>query len=273
MDGLLLDTEDLYTLCINTLLEKYDRPILPWSIKASLMGRPFASASAIFHEWADLPVSATDFNIQCAALQRQNFPKAQPLPGVVALLHNLSQTAQREEQGAIESGRSLHKAPRKVHLALATSSTTENFRLKTAHLQDLFSAFDPGHRVLGDDERVKPGRGKPLPDIYLLALKIINATLPTGADPVTPKECLVFEDSVPGVEAARRAGMRVVWCPHPRLKQEFEGREKDILAGKMGEGGEDMSEAYQGDEDGWAEYIDSLVNFNYEKYGILIPPC
>jgi pseudouridine-5'-monophosphatase len=30
-------------------------------------------------------------------------------------------------------------------------------------------------------------------------------------------DCLVFEDSIQGVDAGRRAGMQVVWCPHPGL--------------------------------------------------------
>ncbi|MBE3049202.1 HAD-IA family hydrolase, partial [Candidatus Bathyarchaeota archaeon] len=34
--------------------------------------------------------------------------------------------------------------------------------------------------------------------------------LAPGEKAVTPAECLVFEDSVTGVEAGRRAGMRVV---------------------------------------------------------------
>ena len=40
MDGLLIDSEDLYTLSTNEVLAEYDRPELPWSIKAQLQGRP-----------------------------------------------------------------------------------------------------------------------------------------------------------------------------------------------------------------------------------------
>jgi pseudouridine 5'-phosphatase len=51
MDGLLLDTEDIYTLCVNLILEKYQRPKLPWTIKAKLQGRPGPAANALFTEW------------------------------------------------------------------------------------------------------------------------------------------------------------------------------------------------------------------------------
>lgn len=50
MDGLLLDTEDIYSLCINLILEKYQKPKLPWSIKAKLQGRPGPVANRIFHD-------------------------------------------------------------------------------------------------------------------------------------------------------------------------------------------------------------------------------
>lgn len=73
-----------------------------------------------------------------------------------------------------------------------------------------------------------------------------------------------------GVEAGRRVGMRVVWVPHPELAVEYEGREKEVLAGRM-----DMIEI--GDDwqlgeidDGWAESLPNLESFNYEKYGIHI---
>ncbi len=40
MDGLLLNSEDLYTVCTNEVLREYGKPDLPWSIKAQLQGRP-----------------------------------------------------------------------------------------------------------------------------------------------------------------------------------------------------------------------------------------
>ena len=44
-------------------------------------------------------------------------------------------------------------------------------------------------------------RGKPFPDLFLHAAACMGTA---------PRDCLVVEDSVPGVEAARAAGMRVV---------------------------------------------------------------
>ncbi|KAI2640884.1 HAD-like protein [Hypomontagnella submonticulosa] len=278
MDGLLLDTEDLYTLCINLILEKYGRTSLPWSIKARLQGRPGPEANALFHDWAKLPVSESDYLDELTALQRQHFPTAKPLPGVEKLLGDLGRTRWwdvKEQSGARHGfkGNSDGKQAQRVHIALATSSTSANFAVKTTNWVELFSVFESHRRVLGDDKRIQPGRGKPLPDIYLLALKTINDSLEEGEKPITPEECLVFEDSVPGVEAGRRAGMRVVWCPHPMLKKEYAGREKEILAGRMGEAGEVDTHQLGEIDDGWADYLPDLTNFPYEKYGIVVPPA
>ncbi|KAH8878773.1 hypothetical protein GQ53DRAFT_673521, partial [Thozetella sp. PMI_491] len=89
-------------------------------------------------------------------------------------------------------------------------------------------------RVLGDDPCVQDGRGKPAPDIYLFALETINSSPPDGVPKIEPKVCLVFEDSVPGVESGRRAGMRAVWVPHPGLAEEYNGKESEVLAGRTG---------------------------------------
>lgn len=40
MDGLLIDSEDLYTIVTNEVLHEYGKPDLPWHIKAQLQGRP-----------------------------------------------------------------------------------------------------------------------------------------------------------------------------------------------------------------------------------------
>ena len=44
-------------------------------------------------------------------------------------------------------------------------------------------------------------RQKPDPDLFLLAAEKLG---------ITPADCLVFEDSKAGIEAAKRAGMKVV---------------------------------------------------------------
>jgi len=266
MDGLLLDTEDIYTLCINIILEKYGKANLPWSLKARLQGRPGPEANALFHEWAKLPISEEEYMAQYSALQTKHFLDAKPLPGVEKLLANLGRTRWFEKSKAQGPGH-------RVHIALATSSNSTNFAVKTSNWTELFAVFPSHRRVLGDDPRVQPGRGKPMPDIYLVALKTINDSLPEGEKPIAPEECLVFEDSVPGVEAGRRAGMRVVWAPHPMLKKEYEGREKDILAGRMGEAGAVDLHQLGEHNDGWADYLPDLTNFPYEKYGIVVPPA
>ena len=43
-------------------------------------------------------------------------------------------------------------------------------------------------------------KGKPSPDIYLAVSKQLN---------IEPTKCLVFEDIIPGIMAAKSAGMRV----------------------------------------------------------------
>lgn len=271
MDGLLLDTEDIYTLCVNLVLQRYNKPPLPWSVKAKLQGRPGPQATEIFESWAQLPISRERYLEELSAFQREHFPTAKPLPGVPTLLANLDGSG-KAEGGSSSSSEEAPPAGRGVHMALATSSHRGNFDIKTAHLTELFSVFPPQRRVLGDDSRLPPGRGKPLPDIFLLALETINQSLQPGERAVRPEECLVFEDSVPGVEAARRAGMRVIWCPHPKLKEEYAGREDEVLAGRTGEAGQVEMHQLGEAGDGWAEYLPSLEAFPYEKYGIAIAP-
>ena len=128
-------------------------------------------------------------------------------------------------------------------------------------------------------------RKKPMPDVFLLALGRVNAHLAPGEREVRPPECVVFEDSVGGVEAGRRAGMRVCWVPHEGLRGVWRGREEMVLGGKSGEGDnektgvdgrldeEQEKKASKGpsrlsSEDGWAEMLISLDEFDYGQYGI-----
>ncbi|KAJ5541063.1 HAD superfamily hydrolase [Penicillium frequentans] len=275
MDGLLIDSEDKYSQITNEVLAMYGKPMLPWSIKAQLQGRPQPEASKIFHEWAQLPITPEETQAKQASLQAKYFPESQPLPGVPTLLSKLVSTQSTDQP---------------VHIALATSSNSKNFKLKSGHLSELFAAFPEVHRVLGDDPRIGKGRGKPLPDIYLLALETINESLRSkGETEIKPEECLVFEDAVPGVEAGRRAGMQVVWCPHPGLLDTYQGREEEVLAGLTGSHKESEKSAVEKEAeglvagrgqssgttgklgDGWGQLLATLEDFPYERYGIRIP--
>ncbi|BDD62282.1 hypothetical protein MPDQ_006708 [Monascus purpureus] len=275
MDGLLIDSEDIYTNITNEILRQFGKPKLPWSVKAQLQGRPAPEAYKIFADWSQIPLDRQELGARQASLQEEHFPKCQPLPGVETLLKNL---------------RAAESTDRPVYIALATSSHNRNYELKTTHLQHVFSLFPDSRRVLGDDPRIGPGRGKPLPDIYLLALETINVEVRKKGEPeIKPEECLVFEDAVAGVEAGRRAGMRVVWCPHPGLLEAYKGREAEVLAGLTGQHKEEEksepereAESLQESRvrgagkpgelnDGWAELLLTLEDFPYGKYGIQVP--
>ncbi|KAK2774311.1 hypothetical protein FQN52_004295 [Onygenales sp. PD_12] len=261
MDGLLINSEDIITQSTNTLLAKYNRPPFTPSIRAKLMGIAGSTNSDVFHNWANLPIPREQFARESAEQMRAHFPNCAPLPGAAKLLENLSRA--RSASSPSREGR--------IELALASSTKSHSYELKTSRQETkaLLGFFKPDRRVLGDDPRVRQGRGKPAPDMYLVALQALNAG--SGEKPILPNECLVFEDSVIGVEAGRRAGMRVIWVPHPDMAVEYQETQKVVLAGKTGmiEVGDDWQLGEI--DDGWAESIPSLEHFDYEKYGIYVP--
>jgi pseudouridine-5'-monophosphatase len=254
LDGLLINSEDMITLATNQLLEQYGRPAFTASIRAQLMGVPDSTNGDVFHNWAKVPIPREQFACELKDRMRKNFQNCTPLPGAETLLLNLS--------------RARNVSGDRIELALASSTKSQSFELKISRpdTKKLLDYFQPERRVLGDDSRVRQGRGKPAPDIYLVALQTLKSE--TNTKPILPSECLVFEDSVAGVEAGRRAGMRVIWVPHPDVAAEYQARQKGVLAGKTGMihigDNSDVGEV----DDGWAETISSLEEFNYEKYGI-----
>ena len=79
--------------------------------------------------------------------------------------------------------------------------------------------------------------------------------------------------------------MQVVWCPHKELLQEYKGREEEVLAGLTGEGDKEAPvrevakevgaekglEGWPGEVgDGWAVLLNSLEDFPYERFGIVV---
>jgi beta-phosphoglucomutase len=81
-----------------------------------------------------------------------------------------------------------------VPLAVATSAPRPNIDFVLGGL-----GIEPYFQAVVGAEQVS--RGKPHPDLFLAA---------AGRLDMAPGRCLVFEDSLIGVEAARRAGMKAV---------------------------------------------------------------
>jgi HAD superfamily hydrolase (TIGR01509 family) len=108
----------------------------------------------------------------------------------------------------------------KLHLALATSSVSASARpfLDRTEIRSLFSVV-----VTGDEVQ----QGKPHPDIYLRAAKKVG---------ISPEACLVIEDALSGIAAARAANMRVAAIPDTRFvdPRDYEN-EADYVLGSLSE--------------------------------------
>ncbi|CCK68362.1 haloacid dehalogenase superfamily protein KNAG_0A07080 [Huiozyma naganishii CBS 8797] len=205
MDGLLLNTEDIYTLTCNEILNKYGKGPLTWDIKLKLQGLPGREAGEKLIESYDLPISFEEYDDMNVKSQESKWPTSSFLPGVVELLKYLHE--------------------KNIPTAVCTSSNKLKFKGKTSHLP-CFENFDV--IVTGDDPRIPAGRGKPCPDIWQLGLKMLNEKF--GGD-IKPSECLVFEDGIPGVKSGKAFGAHVIWVPHPEA-QPYLGDVDGILDNK-----------------------------------------
>ena len=78
-------------------------------------------------------------------------------------------------------------------------------------------------------------RGKPAPDLYLLALaKLRDVQTAAGGPsslPLVGHDCVAIEDSRWGIEAARAAGLRCVAVTHTYLADEL--RDADLVVGSL----------------------------------------
>jgi pseudouridine-5'-monophosphatase len=183
MDGLLLDTEGIYTEVTQQIVGEYGK-VFDWSVKEKIIGRRSIQAAEIIVESLDLPISPQDYLDSRKDVLLEKFKDTEALPGAKEMTTHFFKLG--------------------IPQALATSSSSPMFEAKFEKHKKWFSQF--AQIVRGDDPELK--EGKPAPDIFLLAAKRLG---------VDPAECLVFEDAPTGTEAALAAGMSVVVVPDPNM--------------------------------------------------------
>lgn len=106
----------------------------------------------------------------------------------------------------------INKISKKYNLALASGSSLEEVKV----ILNTFSLIDKFKVIVGAEDVAK---GKPEPEIYLLAARKLK---------LLPNQCLVIEDTVSGVEAAKSAGMICIAITNTVGKKELIGADKIV---------------------------------------------
>ena len=175
MDGTIVDNMGVHTAVWLDVLAGFGVKITAAEFQATMAGMtsPETLRKLVNPEMTDAQVAEVTRRKE-ERYREQYRATMQPLPGLVSLLQETRQAG--------------------MSLAVATAAGNENidFVMNGLALWDYFDA------VVGADD---VARGKPHPDLFLLAAKRLN---------VSPEHCLVFEDALTGIEAARRAGMAVI---------------------------------------------------------------
>ncbi|XP_066586731.1 pseudouridine-5'-phosphatase-like [Prorops nasuta] len=199
MDGLLLDTETIYSEIYNTITQRYGKTYT-WEHKVKVMGFQSQESTKAIIEMLNLPITPAEFDQQLQVLFKMKFSLSNLMPGAERLLKHLKSN--------------------NVPIALATSSSKPSYDLKTERWKHIFSLLEPKVYGSSDPEVLK---GKPAPDIFIVCAKRFP-------DKPHPSKCLVFEDSPNGIEAALSAGMQAVMVPDPGLpKSLIPGRTTLVL--------------------------------------------
>lgn len=174
-DGVLVDSERLMNREFSQLLSEMGLPHTPEENIRTYMGRSMKSCLQIIESKLGRPVP-DDFLPTLDQRAYAAFARdLQPVDGIVALLDSLDRAG--------------------IPHAVASSGSHEKMRT-TLGITGLLPRLEG--RITSATE---VAHGKPFPDVFVLAADRLR---------VPAEACVVIEDSLLGIEAARAAGMRVV---------------------------------------------------------------
>ena len=173
MDGVIIDSNPVHTLAWSSYLRRFGVHID--NLEARMYGR---RNDEIVRDFFGSALSDDDVAAHGAAKERLYRELMQP------------QIAERLVPGVVDFIGLLRGLP----LGIGTNAEPANVSFVLSHsgLAGLFRAVVDGHQV---------EQPKPHPEIYLTTAALLKTT---------PADCIIFEDSLAGVAAARAAGARVV---------------------------------------------------------------
>lgn len=175
-DGLLQDTEKHYEEGFRRIAAKFDK-ILPLWLRVKVQGIDIRQVYIEMIDTLNLPMTSEQYKRELDKILIKLAPTAKMMPGAERLVRYLHSLGLRQ--------------------AVATSPERGMFERKISGHTLLYNLFNC--IVTGDD--LDPGKGKPKPDIFLLAAKNLG---------VKPGRSLVFGDTPADVKAALAAGMYVI---------------------------------------------------------------
>lgn len=178
MDGLMLDTEPIYRSSLQQAAEELGYGF-PDDLYHSFIGRSIP-------DWRDRLMQIFGADYPHFRDRRRHLWECHIRERGVAQKAGLAELLDQLDENQLLKG-------------IATSSSRSD---AVFCLRDLANRFDA--IVTGDEVK----RGKPAPDIFLLAAQRLA---------LEPEQCLVLEDSEPGAQAALDADMSVIMIPD--LKQ------------------------------------------------------
>jgi len=187
MDGVIVDSNPFHKIALKQFCSKHGRHLTEEELREKIYGRRNQDwITNLFGPVEGEKLKA--FADEKEALFRELYAKdVKPLEGLPSFLKRLDDL----------------KIPR----AIATSAPRGNvdFTLEKTGIGSYF------HTIL-DDSFVS--NGKPHPEVYRKAAAALN---------YKPQQCVVFEDSLAGVEAGKRAGCKVVGITTTHSREELTG--------------------------------------------------
>jgi beta-phosphoglucomutase-like phosphatase (HAD superfamily) len=193
MDGTLVDSEPIYYEAYRLAIESTGVTYSPEFHVEHLLGRPEKVGSQACVDLLSLSITATELLRLRDEHVEPAFALALPCAGAEAVVSSLC--------AALPANR----------MAIATSSKLKLVEIKrrSGRVDKLLSRF--GEAIVCSDSPSMIGRnGKPSPDIFLTAAAALG---------VSASECIAFEDSLAGIEAAAAAGCFVIAIPDSRLPE------------------------------------------------------